>query len=75
MDPKDIEGIDKKVISHKSNVETVYTIVKQKCNFSLEKRKAIEKRNGQTSNYCSIYEAQYSKLLANIVMVKKAKGK
>lgn len=69
-----MEGIDQKVISYKLNLDSAYTLVKQKTHHP-EKRNAAEDEVDKYLATDFIRELQYPEWLANVVLVKKAGNK
>ena len=73
---EDMGGVDLVVITHRLNVIPSFKSVKQKrrC-FSPERQKAINEEVGKLLKAKAIREVEYSKWLANVVLVKKENGK
>ena len=73
---EDMGGVDPAVITHKLNVNPSFKPVKQKRrSFTPERQKAINEEVGKLLQAQAIREVEYSKWLANVVLVKKANGK
>ena len=69
-------GIDPAVITHRLKVRPSFKPVKQKRrSFAPERQKAINEEVGKLLQENAIREVEYPKLLANVVLVKKANGK
>ena len=68
-------GVDPAVITHRLNVNPSFKSVKQKRrSFAPERQKAINEEVGKLLQAKEIREVEYSKWLANVVLVKKANG-
>ena len=69
-------GIDPTVITHRLNVSPSFKPVKQKRrSFALERPKAINEEVSKLLQEGAIIEVEYPEWLANVVLVKKEKGK
>ena len=72
----DMGGINPAVITHRLNVSPSFKPIKQKRrSFAPERKKAINEEVGKLLQVGAIREVEYSKRLANVVLVKKANGK
>ena len=72
----DMGGIDPTVITHRLNVSPSFKPIKQKRrSFAPERQKAVNEEVGKLLQAGAIKEVEYSKWLANVVLVKKANGK
>ena len=72
----DMGGIDPAIITHRLNVNPSFKLVKQKKrSFAPERQKAINEEVAKLLQVGAIREVEYSKWLANVVLVKKANGK
>ena len=72
----DMGGIDPTVITHRLNVSPSFKPVKQRRrSFAPERQKAINEEVCKLLQAGEIREVEYSKWLANVVLVKKANGK
>ena len=73
---EDMGGVDPAVITHRLNVNPSFKSVKQKRkSFAPEKQKAINEEVGKLLQAKAIREVEYTKWLANVVLVKKANSK
>ena len=73
---EDMGGIDPTIITHKLSVSPSFKPVKQKRrSFSPERKKVINDEVGKLLQASAIREVEYPEWLANVVLVKKAKGK
>ena len=73
---EDMGGIDPAIITHRLNVSPSFKPVKQKRrSFAPERQKAINEEVGKLLQVEAIREVEYPEWLANIVLVKKVKGK
>ena len=72
----DMSGIDPSVITHRLNTNPSFKPVKQKRrSFAPERQKAINEEVGKLLQAGAIKEVEYPEWLANVVFVKKTKGK
>ena len=72
----DMGGIDPTVITHRLNASPSFKPIKQKRrSFAPERQKAINEEVGKLLQARAIREVEYSELLDNVVLVKKANGK
>ena len=73
---KDMGGIDPAIITHRLSVSPSCKPVKQKRrSFAPERQKAINEEVGKLFQAGTIREVEYPEWLANVVLVKKEKGK
>ena len=73
---EDMGGIDPAIITHRLNVSPSFKPVKQKRrSFAPERQKAINEEVGKLLQAGAIREVEYPEWLANVVLVKKVKGK
>ena len=72
---EDMGGIDPTVITHKLNISPSFKPVKQKRSFASERQKAINEEVKKLLKAKVIREVEYPDWLANVVLIKKAKGK
>ena len=69
-------GIDPTVITHKLNTNPSFKPIKQKRrSFAAERQKAINEEVGKLLQAEAVREVEYPEWLANVVLVKKTKGK
>ena len=73
---EDMGGIDPAIITHRLNISPSFKPVKQKRrSFAPKRQKAINEEVGKLLQAGEIIEVEYPEWLANVVLVKKAKGK
>ena len=73
---EDIGGIDPAIITHRLNASPSFKPIKQKrTSFAPERQKAINEEVGKLLQVGAIREVEYPEWLANVVLVKKVKGK
>ena len=72
----DMGGIDPTVITHRLNVSPSFKPIKQKRrSFELKRQKSINEEVSKLLQAGAIREVEYPEWLANVVLVKNAKGK